>query len=182
MTSFDTSFTSSFDYCHMELKMYICYDSTDFASKYRETVAKHNENVTTSDFPDAGFDLLCPEDMNYKVGRVKKCPLGIKCAAHMVTRNSTKFPCGFMMFPRSSISKTSLRLANGTGIIDSGYRGELMGAFDCFYGDYKVEAGSRLLQVVAPGMVPIHVTIVESESQLGSNTARGSGGFGSTGT
>ena len=181
MTSFDTSFTSSFDYCHMELKMYICNEHPEFASKYRAAVAKHNDNVTTSMFPDAGFDLLCPEDMNYKVGRVKKYPLGVKCSAHMVTRDNTKFPCGFMMFPRSSISKTSLRLANGTGIIDSGYRGELMGAFDCFYGDYKIEEGSRLLQVVAPGMVPIRVTIVESESDLGTETARGSGGFGSTG-
>ena len=34
------------------------------------------------------------------------------------------------MYPRSSIYKTPLRLANNTGIIDSGYRGNLMGAFD----------------------------------------------------
>jgi dUTP pyrophosphatase len=181
MTSFDAVSTTVLQYGHMELKMYICNDSTDFATKYRSTVEKHNDSVSTSEFPDAGFDLLCPSDMQYKLGGPKKYPLGVKCSANMVTREGHKFPCGFMMFPRSSLSKTSLRLANGTGIIDSGYRGELMGAFDCFYKDYKVEAGNRLLQIVAPGMVPIKVFIVDSESQLGTETVRGSGGFGSTG-
>jgi len=88
---------------------------------------------------------------------------------------------GFFMYPRSSISKTSLRLSNSVGVIDSGYRGELMCAFDCFYRDYLVSEGDRLVQVVAPGMVPIIARLVDNEEDLGDSTVRGSGGFGSTG-
>jgi hypothetical protein len=42
---------------------------------------------------------------------------------------STK-PCGFYLYPRSSISKTRMRLANSLGIIDAGYRGDLIAAVD----------------------------------------------------
>jgi dUTP pyrophosphatase len=89
------------------------------------------------------------------------------------------------MHPRSSVSKTKLRLANATGIIDSGYRGHLMGMFDLInlFGneEYAVEKYDRLLQICAPGLVPIVVEIVNTFEELGSQTERGSGGFGSTG-
>ena len=171
-----------FEFCHMELKIYICNkEDQSFIDLYKTAIEKHNNNVTTSMYPDAGFDLFCPIEMKYKCGKPSKYPLGIKCSAEMITSMKERIPCGFMMFPRSSISKTSLRLANGTGIIDSGYRGELMGAFDCFYGDYTVEVGHRLLQIVAPGMIPIKVSIVDSEEELSDITERGEGGFGSTG-
>ena len=44
--------------------------------------------------------------------------------------NSKTFNTGYYMYPRSSLSKTKLRLANSVGIIDSGYRGNLIGMFD----------------------------------------------------
>ena len=84
------------------------------------------------------------------------------------------------MFPRSSISKTPLMLANHTGIIDAGYRGSLIGAFRNVSGeDFQVEKHTRLLQVCHPSLCPIIVELVD-ESEL-STTARGEGGFGSTG-
>jgi dUTP pyrophosphatase len=88
--------------------------------------------------------------------------------------------CGYFMFPRSSISKTPLMLANHTGIIDSGYRGFLIGAFRNLMGeDYIVEENTRLLQVCHPSLCPIYV-VLSQEEEL-SSTVRAEGGFGSTG-
>ncbi len=85
------------------------------------------------------------------------------------------------MHPRSSISKTPLRLANSTGIVDSGYRGPLIGMFDCLRPQYVVERFDRLIQVCAPGLMPIYVELVDRVEDLGEDTVRGEGGIGSTG-
>lgn len=98
---------------------------------------------------------------------------------------------GFYMYPRSSLSKTQLRLANSVGIIDAGYRGNLTGMFDVVNineekrknsnADYIGKAYERYVQICAPGLVPIIVKIVKSIKELGDTTERGEGGFGSTG-
>jgi len=105
-----------------------------------------------------------------------------------------------LIFPRSSVSKKDLFLANAVGVIDSGYRGEiklrfkLEQTFDAldswvddqlyykegdrrFYANvYKV--GDKIGQLM---VIPYpHVELVETE-ELGSSD-RGEGGFGSTGT
>jgi dUTP pyrophosphatase len=96
---------------------------------------------------------------------------------------------GFYVHPRSSLSKTPLRLANSTGIIDAGYRGHLIGMLDCLFNDpscdakfdYYAEAYTRLLQICGPNLMPIYVKIVNSVEELGPSTSRGDGAFGSTG-
>ena len=75
-------------------------------------------------------------------------------------------------------------LANHTGIIDSGYRGNLIGAFRWLNDDvnalsYNVVQHTRLLQACHPTLCPIYVVLVE-DNQL-SSSERGAGGFGSTG-
>ena len=56
----------------------------------------------------------------------------------------------YFLMPRSSISKTPLRLANSIGLIDGGYRGELMAMCDNIKQEaYTVENGQRLFQIVA---------------------------------
>jgi len=71
-------------------------------------------------------------------------------------------------------------LGNHVGVIDSGYRGFLMGAFrNLSQTPYKVEEGVRLLQICEPSLKPIYVEMVD-ECEL-STTERGEGGFGSTG-
>jgi dUTP pyrophosphatase len=89
----------------------------------------------------------------------------------------------FYTYARSSISKTPLRLANNQGIIDAGYRGSIIGMFDniAHFDTYDVETYTRLLQICAPSLMPIYVDIVNTFEDLGPSTARGSGGFGSTG-
>ncbi|MBL6964583.1 MAG: dUTP diphosphatase, partial [Bacteroidetes bacterium] len=84
----------------------------------------------------------------------------------------------YLLMPRSSIAKTPLRLSNSIGLIDGGYRGEIMAAVDNIKNeDYTVEPGQRLFQLVAMDGSPIHFELVDELS----HTTRGSGGFGSTG-
>jgi dUTPase len=66
------------------------------------------------------------------------------------------------------------------GIIDSGYRGRLMGKFDCLQSQFSVNKFDRLLQICSPGLIPIYAELMNNEEMLGS-TERGNGGFGSTG-
>jgi dUTP pyrophosphatase len=137
---------------------------------------------------DSGFDIMATNDfiqtkhMGTRV--LKKVDFNISCSAKMVKQNKT-YNTGYYMDPRSSLSKTSLRLANSIGIIDSGYRGHLIGMFDehePFATTSKVDEQHRFVQICSPDLSPIVVNIVETKEELGEPTSRGDGGFGSTGT
>ena len=119
---------------------------------------------------DAGLDLYVLESETIKSGETKLIKLGISCEP--VDGKA------YYLFPRSSISKTPLRLANSIGLIDGGYRGEIMAPCDNIKDfEYKVEKGQRLFQLVAANCSPISYKIVDELSE----TSRGDGGFGSTG-
>jgi dUTP pyrophosphatase len=95
--------------------------------------------------------------------------------------NSDGMPLSYYLYPRSSVSKTNLRLANSVGIIDSGYRGNIIGMFDIINHENNFcEKYSRLLQICSPTLKPLHVEIVNNIDLLGL-TERGDNGFGSTG-
>ena len=169
--------------------------------KYSEACAAHNLKMRTDPFMDAGFDILCPckgfHCLSNSVsggGGPNKIDFQVKCSAQLIKRNghvNGKYT-GYYMYPRSSLSKTRLRLANSVGIIDSGYRGNLIGMFDCFSAgkqslceteyDYIVKPFEKLVQICAPNFRPIFVELVETEEELSSVTLRGEGGFGSTST
>ena len=83
----------------------------------------------------------------------------------------------YWMLPRSSISRTPLRLANSVGLIDAGYRGPIMAAVD---GAYTVAENERLFQLATPDLLPWDEVRVVSAIP-GGPTLRGTGGFGSTG-
>ena len=69
-------------------------------------------------------------------------------------------------------------MSNSIGLIDGGYRGEIMAVCDNIKSeDYIVEKGQRLFQLVATDSSIIEYELVE-ELEM---TTRGSGGFGSTG-
>ncbi|MFA5484932.1 MAG: dUTP diphosphatase [Candidatus Pacearchaeota archaeon] len=92
-----------------------------------------------------------------------------------------EIPHGYvgLIFPRSSISKTKLRLCNSVGVIDSGYRGEIMFKFnldkDSPFPMYNI--GDRVGQLM---IIPIPFIEFEEVDEL-SESERGVGGFGSTG-
>jgi dUTP pyrophosphatase len=116
---------------------------------------------------------------------VNKLDFKIKCSAQIVEAEKNgqinTYNTGYYMHPRSSIYKTPLRLANSTGIVDSGYRGNLIGMLDCIKPEYVVERFDRLIQLCAPGMMPIFVELVDRVEDLGEDTVRGERGFGSSG-
>jgi dUTP pyrophosphatase len=170
----------------MLLKIFVDDNDTELYDKYCEAAHNHNNKIiNNSSIIDAGFDLYAPTDNQYEHNVLYKLDYKICCSAKMATKSNHVFNTGFYMYPRSSISKTSMRLANSTGIIDAGYRGHLMSMFDiyetngcCGYSSLKFD---RHMQICAPGLVPILVEIVQSMEELGEKTERGSGGFGSTG-
>ena len=137
---------------------------------------------------DSGLDLFCPETITINPGETICIDLQINCEAFGGLMGDNTNNISYYMYPRSSLSKTNFRLANSTGIIDAGYRGHLMGKFDEITTFEKNEQNTtnlgdpqRLVQICAPGLVPIYVEIVDNISKLGEETTRGSGGFGSTG-
>ena len=123
---------------------------------------------------DAGFDIVCRPTVVEKQGVIKS---GLRCAAYHLVDNEYR-PTAFYMYPRSSISSTPLRLANNVGIIDAGYRGELLAKVDNL-GDnpFEIPRHRRLFQICMPDLKPFTVKIVQTLSE----TPRGEGGFGSTG-
>ena len=70
-------------------------------------------------------------------------------------------------------------MANSVGIIDAGYRGTIMAAVDNISDeDYTIKVGQRLFQICGRYLEPIYLTLVEELSE----SERGNGGFGSTGS
>jgi len=159
---------------YVHLKLYVHGDK-ELKQLYQDTVDKHNTALANTLYPDAGFDLFCPVTQEYHGDKVTKVDFQVSCSA---VYNHTNI--GYYMYPRSSLSKTPLRLANSVGIIDSGYRGHLIGMFDAKC-DGQLTQYERYLQICAPQLTPIYVEVVDTLEQLGDPTERGDGGFGSTG-
>ena len=97
---------------------------------------------------------------------------------------SIEIPDGYvgLLYPRSSISKTGLSLANSVGVIDSGYRGEIMLKYR-FNKNLKIAYGNcpKVGDRVGQLMIVPHPKVELIEVEELSNSDRGSGGFGSTG-
>ena len=84
------------------------------------------------------------------------------------------------IFARSGLAtKNGLRPANCVGVIDSDYRGPVVVAMhnDTDYWQ-DVDPGSRIAQLVILPFVPVDLEVVDELTE----TERGEGGFGSTGT
>ena len=126
---------------------------------------------------DAGMDLVATS-YEYKED--------IRCHVYG-TGISVEIPEGYVgyIFPRSSNRKTESYLTNHVGVIDSGYRGEIMASFktrDFKEGEiqqlYKpYEVGDRIAQIIIMPYPKIKFVEVEELS----DSDRGDGGHGSTG-
>lgn len=165
------------------LYLYVNDKNEELVELYKEHVKKHNEKIMTDEYPNSGFDLFIPNDTTFeKETDSVFVDLEVKCEMTYHKRNRNAETSAYYVYPRSSMSKTPLMLANHTGIIDSGYRGFLIAALRYLKsrdGLFQVEKHTRLLQICHPSLCPILVKLV-SESEL-SKTKRGEGGFGSTG-
>jgi dUTP pyrophosphatase len=129
----------------------------------------------------SGFDLVAIEEVELQPGETKLVKTGL----------SIEIPVGFelQIRPRSGLSlKTSLRVANSPGTVDSDYRGEICIIMTNASGykskgntlEYvisKVKKGDRIAQGVICPVVQVELEVVEELD----DTDRGAGGFGSTG-
>lgn len=86
-----------------------------------------------------------------------------------------------LVFPRSSVRDKNLSMANSVGVIDSGYRGEIMVTFNITADDLdfvsKYAVGDRIAQLV---IMPVPLAQYVEVEEL-SETSRGDKGHGSTG-
>jgi len=82
-----------------------------------------------------------------------------------------------LLFPRSSVCKTTLNLSNSVGVIDSGYRGEIMFKFRYIEEGMVYDVKDRVGQLL---ILPYPSIELEEVEEL-SSTERGKGGYGSTG-
>jgi len=120
----------------------------------------------------ACFDLSISEDVMITNGQLVKAHTGI----------AVEIPEGYCLevYPRSGIAGRGIIIPNAPAIIDSDYRGEIMiNLYGLFVN--RVEAfgfGSRIAQAKLVKLVPTQIKVVSHLSE----TKRGEGGFGSTGT
>ena len=116
---------------------------------------------------DAGLDLTAVEIvadgslLTYKTGLAVEIPDGYVG----------------LLFPRSSVYKTGQTLTNCVGVIDSGYRGEIMMKFSFSPQGLEYEVGDRVGQLLIMPYPKVEFVEVDELSE----TSRGSGGYGSTG-
>lgn len=141
-------------------------------------IKKLNENAVIPQYAkhgDAGCDLTA---ISYEYDEEKDCHI-------YGTGLAFEIPEGYvgLLFPRSSNRKTNAYLCNHVGVLDSGYRGEVMLSFKTRdsklvaqpQAPYKV--GDRIGQII----VVAYPLIKYIESEELSETERGIGGHGSTG-
>ena len=159
--------------------------------EYEKRVAAHNARLNDSSHPDAGFDILQPsERILYRENELNnKIPLGVMAAAYDIESGK---PLAYYLFPRSSISQSNMRMSNSVGIIDSGYRGELIAAVDlvgaacrraidgaagrrahdaCSSADVEngvhIQVNDRYFQICMGDLKPFYVELVDTLGDLG---------------
>jgi dUTP pyrophosphatase len=121
---------------------------------------------------DAGLDLRSVEACVLLPGERRLIPVGL----------AIEIPFGHagLVIPRSGLAaKHGITILNAPGLVDAGYRGELRVALLNTDRDepFVIDAGDRIAQIVIIAVPPVTPVLVESLSA----TARGVGGFGSSG-
>lgn len=122
---------------------------------------------------DAGLDLYAVAEAEVSPGERAMVPTGVAVA----------IPEGHagLVLPRSGLaSRSGLTLANAPGLIDAGYRGEVICAVVNLDREtpVRIAKGDRIAQLVVVALPDVKPTWAEKLT----NTSRGDGGFGSTGT
>ncbi|MGI8674851.1 MAG: dUTP diphosphatase [Thermoleophilaceae bacterium] len=121
---------------------------------------------------DAGLDLYAAEAAEVPPGGRTSVPTGVALALEEGQAG--------LLLPRSGLAaRNGVTLANAPGLIDSGYRGEvrvLLLNTDATT-PFPVASGDRIAQLL---LVRHEEPLLEESEDLGA-TARGAGGFGSTG-
>jgi dUTP diphosphatase len=121
---------------------------------------------------DAGLDLCAAEDLTLKPGERAAVSTGVAVA----------IPVGFAGFVHARSGRAlreGLALVNAPGLIDSGYRGEIKVILVNLDNSEALEIrrGEKIAQLVVQPVEQVELHVVDELSA----SARGTGGFGSTG-
>ena len=131
------------------------------------------QTPTCGSLEAAGYDLSAAIDSNITIAphQTVKIPTGL----------AIELPEGTFggIYARSGIAnREGLAPANKVGIVDSDYRGEVIVALHNHSDEYRiVEPGQRIAQLIVQPYIKVEFNEVDSLN----TTARGTGGFGSTG-
>ena len=121
---------------------------------------------------DAGLDLVAVEAHDLPPGGRAAVPTGLAVA----------IPPGHagLVVPRSGLARRhGVTVANAPGLIDAGYRGELVVLLvNLGEAPHRVEPGDRIAQLV---VAPVALSVPRETDALPESDGRGEGGFGSTG-
>lgn len=122
----------------------------------------------------AGYDLCACIDAPQTIEPGERCVFPSGLAAEIPAGTA-----GFV-FTRSGLGiKKGIHVTNGVGVIDSDYRGEIqIGLHNLSTEPYTVQPGERIAQMI---IMPYFAPVIEEVTSL-TETDRGAGGFGSTGT
>lgn len=122
----------------------------------------------------AGYDLCACIDAPQTIEPGERCVFTSGLAAEIPAGTA-----GFV-FTRSGLGiKKGIHVTNGVGVIDSDYRGEIrIGLHNLSAEPYTVQPGERIAQMI---IMPYFAPVIEEVTSL-TETDRGAGGFGSTGT
>lgn len=119
---------------------------------------------------DAGLDLRSTENTLIPIGQSKLIGTGLRC----------EIPdgCVGLVFPRSGLGSKGITIRNAVGVVDSGYRGEVMCAlWNTTESAFHVHRGDRICQMVVVPYMACELDVVDELS----GSERGSDGHGSTG-
>ena len=143
------------------------------ANSKNEKVKEYYHKLEYNHIGDSGIDLYNFNEVPVEFLKVGTIDYEIKC--EMINLDTNEY-CSYSLIPRSSISKTSFMMANSVGLIDAGYRGNIMAKIRCFDPNNSILPPGAHFQIVAPDLGPIKVNIVSCLK----DTSRMDGGFGST--
>lgn len=150
----------------------------------KSMVEKYEDYIINRNMADSGFDLFIPDAhviQRLRTSNVIDHKVQIEFTKDVPEKKMngnitlTSINSHILMLPRSSISKTALRLANSVGNIDAQYRGNIIAKVDNLGAEIEVKKGTSLFQLLIGEYCEIQIVNELSE------TRRGKDGFGSTG-
>jgi dUTP pyrophosphatase len=130
----------------MQIKLKVTNDElTNYYSQYKKSYDT-----------DSGFDIVCPEDITIEPGSIETINFGIIC-------NRTDSDEGYYLYPRSSLSKTSIRIIDNCVFKHSKFSGQLYTIVKNIKNKrFQINKGDRLFQICAPDLKPFDVELVDT--------------------
>lgn len=151
-----------------------------------QMLSEGSKPLRKANYNDSGWDLTASSEPSFDIRNIA----GKEYIVNIIydTGVRVEFPegyCGFV-YPRSSIKKYDLFLSNSVGVIDEGYRGTIQVSFRTVVPVEPKDAASMTIYKKGDRIAQLVITKRDDsnmvEGIVGTDTARSTGGFGSSGT